>query len=105
MYGRRAMGHVFAHGVHGGVAGDCAIGVMLTLVQLNVDGRLSVVCDLEHTILQMAPDCVHGVGVSPHWSWQWHHVVDWHFGCAGVRLAAQGDRQRRLYEGGRLLVG
>lgn len=73
-------GRACLHGVHGGVAGDCTIGLMLAFVKLDVDGRLSIVCDLEHAILKVAPNRVHGAGVSAGWSWQWHHVMDWHSG-------------------------
>jgi hypothetical protein len=93
----RAGGGVYLHGVHGGVAGDCATGLMAALVKLDGDGRLSIMGHLEHAMLKMTPNRVHCVGVSPRWSWRRHHVVDWHSGGARARVACA--RQGRNKEG------
>lgn len=65
------------HGVHGRVAGDGAVALVLALVELNVDGRLSIVGNLKHAILDLVPDGLHGVGVGPH---RLRGQVDWHLG-------------------------
>jgi hypothetical protein len=82
------------HGVHGGVAGDCAASLMPAFVELDVDGRLSIMRHLKHAILEMAPNRVHCVGVSPGWHLQRHHVVDGHSGGARARLACAREEQR-----------
>lgn len=91
---RVAAGRRYVHGVHGGVAGDCAGSLILALVELNVDGRLSIVRHLQHAILEVGPNRLHSVGVCPRGSG--HHVMDWHSWSARARLAcASGGTKKR----------
>lgn len=66
---------------------------MLALIKLDVNGRLSIVGNLKHAILDRVANGVHGVGVRPHSNGR---HVDWHVCSARARGLGRRSGTKRV---------